>query len=55
MTLILKDGKFSRSSGNEDYDVLADGNVVGRMIQRMQLPHGGGSLTQAPPLQSRPR
>jgi len=36
MTLILKRGKFSRSSGSwkdEDYDVLADGKVVGRILE----------------------
>jgi hypothetical protein len=34
--LILKRGKFSRSSGqwqDEDYDVLADGKVVGRILE----------------------
>jgi hypothetical protein len=36
MKLILKRGKFSRSSGqwsDEDYDVLADGKVVGRILE----------------------
>jgi hypothetical protein len=36
MTLILKRAKLSRSSGqwqDEDYDVLADGNVVGRILE----------------------
>jgi hypothetical protein len=35
-SLILKLGKFSRSSGqwqDEDYDVLADGKVVGRILE----------------------
>ena len=35
-TLILKRGKFSRPSGqwnDEDYDVLADGVVVGRILE----------------------
>jgi hypothetical protein len=35
-SLILKRGKFSRSSGqwqDEDYDVLADGKVVGRIYE----------------------
>jgi hypothetical protein len=34
--LTLKRGKFSRSSGqwkDEDYDVLADGDVVGRILE----------------------
>jgi hypothetical protein len=34
--LVLKRGKFSRSSGqwpDEDYDVLADGKVVGRIYE----------------------
>jgi hypothetical protein len=34
--LILKRGKFSRPSGqwsDEDYDVLADGKVVGRILE----------------------
>jgi hypothetical protein len=34
--LFLKRAKFSRSSGQwqeEDYDVLADGKVVGRILQ----------------------
>jgi hypothetical protein len=34
--LILKRGKFSRHSGQwseEDYDVLADGKVVGRILE----------------------
>jgi hypothetical protein len=34
--LILKRGKLSRSSGtwkNEDYDALADGKVVGRVLE----------------------
>jgi hypothetical protein len=36
MTLILKRGRLSRSSGqwqDEDYDVLADGKVVGRILE----------------------
>jgi hypothetical protein len=36
MTLILKRGKLSRSSGSwsdEDYDVLADGKVIGRIYE----------------------
>jgi hypothetical protein len=36
VTLTLKRGKFSRSSGqwqDEDYDVLADGKVVGRILE----------------------
>jgi hypothetical protein len=36
MSLILKRAKFSRSSGeweDEDYDVLADGKVVGRIYE----------------------
>jgi hypothetical protein len=36
MTLILKRAKLSRSSGqwqDEDYDVLADGKVVGRIYE----------------------
>jgi hypothetical protein len=35
-TLILKRGKFSHPSGqwnDEDYDVLADGEVVGRILE----------------------
>jgi hypothetical protein len=35
-SLILKRAKFSRSSGqwsDEDYDVLADGKVVGRILE----------------------
>ena len=35
-SLILKRGKLSRSSGqwsDEDYDVLADGKVVGRILE----------------------
>jgi hypothetical protein len=34
--IVLKRGKFSRSSGqwqDEDYDVLADGQVIGRIIE----------------------
>ena len=34
--LILKRGKFSRSSGHwqdEDYDVFADGKLVGRILE----------------------
>jgi hypothetical protein len=34
--LILKRGKLTRSSGqwqDEDYDVLADGKVVGRILE----------------------
>jgi hypothetical protein len=36
MGLILKRGKFSRTSGSwqdEDYDVIADGRVVGRIYE----------------------
>ena len=36
MTLILKRAKFSRPSGqwqDEDYDVIADGEVVGRILE----------------------
>jgi hypothetical protein len=39
--LILKRGKFSRSSGQwqvEDYDVLADGKVVGRICSASTPP-----------------
>jgi hypothetical protein len=35
-TLILKRAKFSRSSGqwqDEDFDLLADGKVVGRILE----------------------
>jgi hypothetical protein len=35
--LTLKRGKFSRPSGqwqDEDYDVLADGKVVGRIYEK---------------------
>jgi len=35
VTLILKRAKFSRPSGqwqDEDYDVLADGKVIGRIL-----------------------
>jgi hypothetical protein len=35
-SLILKRGKLSRSSGqwkDEDYDVLADGKVIGRIYE----------------------
>jgi hypothetical protein len=37
MTLLLKRAKFSRPSGHwsdEDYDVLADGKVVGRIYEQ---------------------
>jgi hypothetical protein len=36
VTLILKRGKFSRSSGqwqDEDYDVIDDGKVIGRILE----------------------
>jgi hypothetical protein len=35
-SLVLKRGKFSRSSGtwkDEDYDVRADGKVIGRILE----------------------
>jgi hypothetical protein len=41
--LILKRGKFSRSSGtwkDEDYDVLADGTVIGRIFKANAAPVG---------------
>jgi hypothetical protein len=41
--LVLKRGKFSRSSGtwkDDDYDVLADGVVVGRIFNAAASPVG---------------
>jgi hypothetical protein len=43
MALILKRASASRSSGewnDEDYDVLADGIVVGRIIKAAAVPVG---------------
>jgi hypothetical protein len=56
-SLILKRGKLSRSSGqwkDEDYDVLADGKVVGRIYEaplpvRRRICDGFGPVTAIVP------
>jgi hypothetical protein len=48
--LILKRASASRSSGewnDDDYDVLADGVVVGRIMRALAAPVGTAWMTRA--------